>query len=208
MLYEIIDEEGIVHSYKLHSRPKPIIKKREFRLGDKAPGFTINPGNVLWATEPLGTGRWLSSLELTRRPLIISFFCAGWGAYTAPMLQKLNDLHRSAEAAGATLLVLTQTPTDQLTSLAAAHDIAFTLAYDKNNRLAQLFGAYQTGYPVWDRIAGINEDVITPGIFVINSQEKFLYAHLDKDFEMEWNDQQLNEVLPERYSESRLVKFA
>lgn len=208
MLYEIIDEEGIVHSFKLRTSPKPIIKKREFRQGDKAPAFTIYPGDVLWATDPLGTGRWLHSQELTCRPLVIAFFSTGWGAHTLPMLKKLNALNQITKQAGATLLVLTQTPTEELKALTLRHDITFTIAFDKNNRIAQSFGAYQADYPVWDRVSGINEDVVTPGIFVINSQDKFLYAHLDKDFEMDWNERELFDALNPISSESLLVKFA
>jgi peroxiredoxin len=196
MLYEITDEEGIVHSYKLRTRPIPIIKKREFRRGDKAPRFVLQPGDVRWAEEPLATGRWLHSQELLRKPLIISFFCEGWGSYGTRMLDQLQALNSYAQPAGAQLLVLTQTPASELDRLADTYNITYNLGFDKGNRIACLLGAYDAAYPAWDRIAGINEDVLTPGIFVIDSQEKFLHAQLDKDFEMAWNEDTLARALP------------
>lgn len=208
MLYEFTDEEGIVHSYKLRTRPKPIIKKREFRQGDKAPDFIVNSTDVLWATAPIVGGRWLHSRELTRQPLIVAFFCTGWGAYKTPILEKLRSLHHIAQQTGAKLLVLTQTPSQELKAVAENLDIDFNISYDKNNRIAQSFGAYDALYPVWDRVGGINEDVVTPGIFVISAQGKFLYAKLDKDFEMEWDETSLKAALPTISSEIFLLKSA
>lgn len=195
MLYEFINEEGIVHSYKLRSRPKPIIKKREFRAGDRAPEFVLNPGDVRWADKPAGTGRWIHTYELTQRPLVIAFFCAAWGTYGDRILPQLRKIHQQATEAGARFLVLTQTPTNELEAMADRLDLDFDLGYDKNNRIARLLGAYDPNYPIWDRVAGINEDVFSPGLFVLNPQGKFAFAQLDKDFEMHWEDIALSELL-------------
>ena len=202
MLYEFIDEEGIVHSYKLRTRPKPIIKKREFRVGDRAPEFVLNPGDVRWTDKPAISGRWIHTHELTQRPLVIAFFCAAWGTYGDCILPQLRKLHQQATKAGARFLVLTQTPTLELEALADRLDLDFDLGYDKNNRIARLLGAYDPNYPAWDRVAGINEDVFSPGLFVITPKGKFAHAQVDKDFEM--NGEEL--ALPELLSSTKPVQ--
>jgi peroxiredoxin len=195
MLYEIIDEEGNVHSYKLRTRPNPVIKKREFRTGDKAPEFVLNPGDILWADKPVYSGRWIHSRELVKRPLVIAFYCEAWGANAEGYAARLRQLHQQAMEAGAEFLALTQTPSSELKALAGKHNFDFNLGYDRNNRISQQFGTYDPNYPVWDRVAGINEDVFSPGLFVISPQEKFILTQLDKDFELDWNNFSLDAAL-------------
>jgi peroxiredoxin len=120
--------------------------------------------------------------------LVVAFYNEGWGKYAVKILPKLKKLHEDTQKTGGTLLVLTQQPVDQLKALAKQKEISFTIGYDPENTVAKNFGAYDPLYPVWDRVAGISEDVVTPGIFVINRNETFAYAKLDKNFEMEWNE--------------------
>lgn len=209
MLYEFIDEEGVVNSYTLLSRPKPIIKKREFRQGDKAPCFAFESANVLWMQDfrPTRQTR-LLSCELLHRPLVIAFYNSGWGEYASKLLPKLEALSLATQKAGGTLLVFTQQPIDQLQEFVDSNNISFSIGYDPGNTIARSFGAYDPNYPVWDRIAGISEDVVTPGLFVVNRNETFAYAKLDKDFEMDWNEAASTEALTNLNQKVEISKYA
>lgn len=209
MLYEIIDEEGIINSFTLLARPKPIIKKREFRQGDKAPCFAFESANMLWNQDirPVNATRILSC-ELLRRPLVVAFYNEGWGAYATELLPLLEKLNVATQRTGGTLLVLTQKPVDQLQELVKQKDISFSIGYDPENTIARNFGLYDPNYPVWDRIAGISEDVVTPGIFVINRNETFAYASKDIDFEMNWDEAGLAVVLSNLHKKEGVHKYA
>lgn len=207
MLYEITDEEGIVHSYKLRTTPKPIIKKRGFRSGDKAPEFSMNSADIIWIDKPVSTGQFIHNRELTSRSLVITFYCEAWGVYGSKAIQQLSVLHQKATQAGANFLVLTQTKPHEIPAIAERFDLDFNIGYDKNNRIASHFGVYDPKYPVWDRIAGINEDVFSPGLFVIGSDGKFISAQVDRNFELQWNDSLFNEALASSYKETQL-KYA
>lgn len=207
MLYEITDEEGIVHSYKLRTPPKPIIRKRGFRKGDKAPEFAVNSADIVWTDKPVSTGRLIHTRELITRSLVIAFYCEAWGAYGSEVIQQLRALHHKTTLAGANFLVLTQTKPHEIPAMADRLDLDFNMGYDKNNRIARHLGVYDPRYPVWDRIAGINEDVFSPGLFVIGSDGKFISAQVDRDFELHWDDSLLNEALASLYEE-RSLKFA
>jgi peroxiredoxin len=207
MLYEITDEEGTVHSYKLRTPPKPIIKKRGLRSGDKAPEFSIPSADVVWADKPFSTGRSLHTRELISRSLVIAFYCEAWGAYGSAVIQQLRILHRKAAEAGANFLVLTQTKPQEIPAMAERFDLDFNIGYDKDNRIAHHLGVYDPRYPVWDRIAGINEDVFCPGLFVIGSDGKFISAQMDRDFKLYGSDSLVSESLDSPDKE-RQLKYA
>ncbi|TDB68238.1 redoxin domain-containing protein [Arundinibacter roseus] len=196
MLYEIIDEEGIVHSISLRPRPATRSKSHVFSVGQKAPRFALYPQNMVCPTGKSKPAGWIQSSELLKRPLVLAFFCEGWGeTYTAKMIEKFSEMNASVEKTGAEFLVLTQQNPSALAKWTSKLNIQFTMAYDENNRIARLFGAYDAQNPVWDRVPGINGDVTTPAVFIINSQETFSFAALDRDFEFSWDDAAFQEAL-------------
>ena len=187
MLYEIIDEEGNVRSYQLKPRTGTRGSFPSLAEGDELPYFTLKSQQVLWAgAAPQGDT--VSSATLaSEQPLVIAFHCECWGAYAPKIMQELVALNERVISQGGRLLVLTQEPVKRLKKLVEKQPLAFDISYDEGYRIATLLGVYLEDRPVWDRVAGISEDVYYPGIFLVDQEGTLQDVQVDQDFEMKWD---------------------
>ncbi|GAB2801769.1 hypothetical protein GCM10027275_54900 [Rhabdobacter roseus] len=187
MLYEIIDEEGNVHSYELKPR---LGTKGSFpgrAAGEQLPYFELNTEQVVWAgVQPQTT--LITSHDLVReQPLVVAFHCECWGAYAPKIMEALITLNEQLISRGARLLVLTQEPVKRLKKLVEHQPLAFDISYDEGYRIATQLGVYLEDRPVWDRVAGISEDVYYPGLFLVDQDGLIQNVQVDQDFEMKWD---------------------
>jgi len=58
-----------------------------------------------------------------------------------------------------------------------------TIFHDKDHHVARSYGVFSETSPIWDRIAGISEEVFTPSLFVIGKDRRVSYTFVDENFD-------------------------
>jgi hypothetical protein len=75
--------------------------------------------------------------------------------------------------------VLSSIQPKYLRKLLKNHD-NLTVFYDKENAIAELFGLYDVANPLWQWIAGVEEeDVPMPAFYVVTPDKQIVYHHID-----------------------------
>ncbi|MFD1820240.1 Peroxiredoxin [Pseudarcicella hirudinis] len=119
---------------------------------------------------------------IDNKPLTISFLSGGWNEYGLKHLQTLKQSYAEILALGGNLLVVVQASYKDTLELAGHFELPFNLLADPNNLLAKQFGIYTKEVALWERIAGISEDVPAPATYVLNQHGKIVYHSVDTDF--------------------------
>ncbi len=183
MLYEIEDEAGNISTIQLRNKeleePQESLKK-----GDLAPLFYLKSDEGFQVTSIAGGEAAGSLLEwLQTGPLVLSFYCTCWGRYAPKHLAMLQELAPKIEVFGGQLLVLSNEPPKAIDRLARKLDVDLNIYHDTNRNVARTYGVYSETSPIWDRIAGISEEVFTPSLFVIGQDRRVSYAFVDENFD-------------------------
>jgi len=186
MYYEIEDELGNISTIQLKERERdePI---EELSTGDLAPLFYLRSEEGVQITSVSGyavasDSRSLIDL-LSYKPLVLSFYCPCWGSYAPKHLAMLQELAPQIEAFGGQLLVLTNETPKQIERISKKLQLDFTIIHDKDFNVARSYGVYSETSPIWDRIAGISEEVFTPSLFVIGNDRKIAFTFVDENFD-------------------------
>jgi peroxiredoxin len=116
------------------------------------------------------------------RPLVISFYNPHTHHYGHEQIETLIGLYDKIRALGGELLVITAESADNIQLIASHYRIAFTLLQDAGNRIASQFSLFSAAHPVWERIAGLDENVAIPATYVITSGGQITYAFADTEF--------------------------
>ncbi|MGA0556884.1 redoxin domain-containing protein [Larkinella sp. VNQ87] len=172
----------------LYSAPqvfRKLIPINPLQPGEKAPLFGVLRQRTLgqylpWQTDYAKTVHlhdWLQT-----GPLVVAFYSAGWNSYAKNYLRQLTQLGIRIQETGGTLLVVSPDSFDALQTLVEQQDLPFTVAQDVDNQIAAKFGVYSIDDPIWNRIAGITEDVPFPALFVVASDRQIQFSYIDKDF--------------------------
>ena len=88
-------------------------------------------------------------------------------------------------------MVLTNESPKQIERISKKSKLDFTIIHDKDFNVARSYGVYSETSPIWDRIAGISEEVFTPSIFVIGKDRKIAYTFVDENFDGSPNHKEL-----------------
>jgi len=199
MYYEIEDEVGNVSTIQLKERilnePDQILKK-----GDFAPLFYLKSDEGFPVTSLTGvsiSNDSRSLIELLRdKPLVLSFYCTCWGRYAPKHLAFLQEIAPKIEAMGGQLVVLTNESPKDIERMLRKMDAELTIFHDKDRNVARSYGVYSETSPIWDRIAGISEEVFTPSLFVIGKDRRIGYSFVDENFD---NAPNSKDILKELY---------
>lgn len=186
MYYEIEDELGNISTIQLKEREQDD-SVEALNPGDFAPIFHLKSADGAQVTSISGfsiadDSRSLMDL-IAYKPLVLSFYCPCWGSYAPKHLAALQELVPQIEALGGQLLVLTNESPKQISRIAKKLSLDFTLIHDKDFNVARSYGVYSETSPIWDRIAGISEEVFTPSLFVIGKDRKVSYIFIDDNFD-------------------------
>lgn len=186
MYYEIEDELGNISTIQLKEREQDE-QAEELSAGDLAPLFYLRSEDGVQVTSVSGysvanDSRSLIDL-LSYKPLVLSFYCPCWGSYAPKHLAVLQELAPQIEAFGGQLLVLTNESPKQIERISKKLELDFTIIHDKDFNVARSYGVYSETSPIWDRIAGISEEVFTPALFVIGHDRKIAYTFVDENFD-------------------------
>jgi peroxiredoxin len=186
MYYEIEDESGSVLTIQMKDR----VQEQEATVlstGDYAPLFYLKTDEGFPVTSLSGysvTSESRSLIDLLRsRPLVLSFYCTCWGRYAPKHLEMLQEIAPKIDALGGQLLVLTNESPKHIERLNRKLDTELTIFHDKDHNVARSYGVFSETSPIWDRIAGISEEVFTPSLFVIGRDRRITYAFVDNNFD-------------------------
>ncbi|PWK27626.1 AhpC/TSA family protein [Arcicella aurantiaca] len=116
------------------------------------------------------------------KPLTISFLSEGWNQYGLNHLNTLSECYQEISSLGGNLLVIVQAGHQEVTQMARYFNLPFTLIADPTNQIAKQLGTYSEENAVWDRIAGITEDVPIPATYVIDKKGRVIYHSIDEHF--------------------------
>ncbi|CAG5004860.1 hypothetical protein DYBT9275_03463 [Dyadobacter sp. CECT 9275] len=199
MYYEIEDELGNVSTIQLKERISESVES--LREGDIAPLFYLKSDEGFPVTSLTGfsvTGDTRDLMDLIQsKPLVITFYCTCWGSYAPKYLNFLQEITPQVEALGGQVLVLTTESPKQIERLSKKLDAELTFFHDKDHNVARSYGVFSETSPIWDRIAGISEEVFTPALFVVGGDRKVLYAFVDENFD---GQPQVKRVLEKIYN--------
>lgn len=183
MYYEIEDEVGNISTIQL--RKKVAEESVEpLKAGDFAPLFYLRPDEGFQITSISGLNESGSLIEWLRTgPLVLSFYCTCWGRYAPKHLNMLQEIAPKIEAFGGQLLVLSNESPKYIEILTRQLDVELNIFHDRDRNVARTYGVYSETSPIWDRIAGISEEVFTPSLFVIGPDRRVSYAFVDENFD-------------------------
>jgi peroxiredoxin len=186
MYYEIEDELGNISTLQLKERALDE-RAEALNAGDFAPIFFLKSREGIQVTSVSGfsvadDSRSLMDL-IAYNPLVLSFYCPCWGSYAPKHLAALQELAPQIEALGGQLLVLTNESPKQIERISKKLNLDFTMIHDQDFNVARSYGVYSETSPIWDRIAGISEEVFTPSLFVIGKDRKVSYTFVDENFD-------------------------
>jgi len=95
----------------------------------------------------------------------------------------LQEIAPKIEALGGQLLVLSNESPKYIERLTRKLDTELTIVHDRDHNVARTYGVYSETFPIWDRIAGISEEVFTPSLFVIGKDRRISYTFIDENFD-------------------------
>jgi len=159
-------------------------KLSPLKIGSRLPLLSISKASGVWQnlSEQANTQKLVFQQIQQNKPLTISFLSGGWNEYGLKHLNILKASYQEILALGGDLLVIVQASLEETKELVAYFNVPFNVVADPNNQIAKQFGVYSQEYAVWDRIAGISEDVPVPATYVISQQGRIVYDAIDEDF--------------------------
>lgn len=186
MYYEIEDEVGNVSTIQLKQR----IAEEQVeppKKDDLAPLFYLRNKEGFPVTSLTGASADSESrsiLDLVRfKPLVLSFYCNCWGSYAPKHLDVIKRLAPQVEALGGQLLILTNESQKEISRIAKKLETELPVYHDKNYNVARSYGVFSETSPIWDRIAGISDEVFTPSLFVLGRDRRVGYSFVDENFD-------------------------
>lgn len=184
--------------YVISSLPKSYQKIQPLKNRDTIPAIRINGELGVWQHLPFGLQA-ASSMYLHQLaqdgPLVISTYSPDWNEYGERHLQLLKTVYPRIRALGGTLLLLTTEYYKNIVHTIMEHDLEFNVLHDHENRISESLGVYSKYEPVWDRIAGISEDVPFAATFVVNADRRIVYDYVDRDFEFIVSDKEIEQAV-------------
>lgn len=175
----IISEQWLHKVKSNEPLPQPL------STGSQSPDFVIQPAASI-LTGSLASLAQSSQIHLhdlvTYRPLVISFYSPHTHAYGHQQIETLIDLYAKIKALGGELLVITAETEENLQLISSHYRLPFSLVQDASNKIASQFGLFSAAHPVWDRIAGLEENVATPATYVIAPGGQITFGFADTDF--------------------------
>ena len=132
---------------------------------------------------------------LNEGPLVLSTYSPAWEKYGATHLDRLNKAFEVISKLGANMLVISTEHFKHIIHTVQDYGIEFNVVQDLNNKISEALGVYSEFEPVWDRIAGISEDVPFPATFVISRNRYIVYDYVDKDFEYAVSEKEIERAV-------------
>ena len=153
--------------------------------GDLMPDFTL--------LDHLGQPYRLSE-QLFKGPVVVNFFCGGWGPFSTLQLQALQQVQPEFQRIGASLVGITPQKQSMNQMLARQLAVNFPLLNDRHNELAYECGlAVKLPEEMVDALEQLGVDLPDhndsdgwvmpmPASYVVTEDRRIEYAYIDEDF--------------------------
>ncbi len=176
----IIGDTDLLSSDTNHYGYQPLAK------GGCIPAFSLpSEAGIINALAPLLKRETLITLQDFldyQQPLVIAFL--GAPGQAAADILKLEKLGTGIQQCGGRLLVLTAIAPRHLRRQLRQSD-TFTLFYDKDNTIAELFGLYDPQNPLWQWVSGIEEEEqVLPALYVAAPDRNITFSYVDYHFSL------------------------
>ncbi|MCF6402699.1 redoxin domain-containing protein [Chitinophaga filiformis] len=173
-LFPEFEIENVKKAYKTRTPISPL------HAGDTLPAFHINKKNIIATSDILKSVQGPQSItQVIDRPLVLAFHSIHWNGYGNRLLKELKDIYADIRVMGGQLLLVTTDEKQHFDEATSALQLPFASIWDQHNLIAGKAGLYSATDPIWDRISGVNEDVPTPGIYVLTPSLKIVYSAVD-----------------------------
>ncbi|MDX2302439.1 MAG: redoxin domain-containing protein [Microscillaceae bacterium] len=191
VLFEIQNEIGDVFSKRIQPDFSETVSTQHtnLKIGDDAPDFTTQNWINLYWINLLDNSETITLAQLLlEKPLILTFLDNDWSKkYISSFQLFWEENYQTIQSSGANLLMLNPQSIDYLPKT----NYLFHLAQDTNKEIAQAYGVYSKNYPIWDRISGVDNDVMMPSVFVINQDKKIVFIRKDEGFKLDFGFSEL-----------------
>jgi peroxiredoxin len=161
------------------------IEQQALKAGDEAPGVSL----------PDALGKTVAITSLWQQgPLVVVFYRGGWCPYCNLELRAWQRQLPRLEAMGARLAAISPQTPDNSLSTAQKNELSFAVLSDSRLTAADAFGiAFAMPPELIELYRRVGHDLpVTngngrwalpiPATFVINTQGKIVYAHVDADY--------------------------
>ncbi|MDR6562034.1 MULTISPECIES: redoxin domain-containing protein [unclassified Arcicella] len=182
-------------------------KLSPLKIGSRLPLLPISSVCGFWKhfSEEVNTQKLTLQQVQQNKPLVISFLSGGWNEYGLKHFNTLKASYQEILALGGDLLVVVQASKEETKELVEYFNLPFNVIADSANQIAKQFGIYSQEFAVWDRIAGISEDVPVPATYVISQQGRIVYDAIDEDFSKPFSP---SEMLGAVFSAARNIPYS
>lgn len=121
-----------------------------------------------------------TTFSYTKKPLVLYFYSAQWGAISIAHLKQLNSQLQQIQYHQGNLLLITDNEDDIKQAL---WDYSLSLPYynDPKHDLAHLLGIYDDNSPAWNRYAGVDQNVPLPSVYVLDGARQVAFAYANED---------------------------
>ncbi|NIG52840.1 redoxin domain-containing protein [Chitinophaga sp. Cy-1792] len=150
-------------------------KVSPIQSGQRFPEFFLDRSDVIRDAGLLTQGA--SIHTLTSQPLVVVYYSIHWNGYADTLIEQLKALQPAIEAAGAKLLVVASEGRQAFENVNG--QVPFDVAFDADKHIARKTGIYKKSDPIWGFVAGVNEDVPVPAVFVVTPSLQIRYAFAD-----------------------------
>jgi peroxiredoxin len=185
-MYSYSDNSSYIFSEQwLHKVKSNEPLPQPLRTGSHSPAFAFQAdASILTGTlaSIAQSGQIHLSDLVNYRPVVISFYSPHTHAYGERQIETLINLYAKIKALGGELLVITAESEENIQLIASHYLLPFSLVQDTGNRIASQFGLFSAAHPVWDRIAGLEENVAIPATYVIAPGGQITFSFADVDF--------------------------
>ncbi len=182
-------------------------KLSPLKIGSRLPLLPISSVCGFWKhfSEEVNTQKLTLQQVQQNKPLVVSFLSGGWNEYGLKHFNTLKASYQEILALGGDLLVVVQASKEETKELVEYFNLPFNVIADSANQIAKQFGIYSQEFAVWDRIAGISEDVPVPATYVISQQGRIVYDAIDEDFSKPFSP---SEMLGAVFSAARNIPYS
>ena len=154
------------------------LAEKSLKVGDKAPYFSLT--NALGSTVSLAE-------ELSKGPVILSFYRGGWCPYCNLELQFLQSFLDDFRKAGASLLAVSPESPDKSLSTKEKNELDFEVLSDTDNKVAHTYGLVfqlpdylESMYQ--DKLSTDTYDLPLPATYLVAQDGTIHYAFAKADY--------------------------
>lgn len=122
------------------------------------------------------------SAPYLNKTLAVYFYSRHWGNISLAHLKQLNAIRNEVKYHDGNLIVIDSSgPDSTLQQILWTNNLSLPIYQDHDHKIAGLFGVYAENSPIWNRYAGIDENIPLPAAFVVDHFLKVVFDHSNEE---------------------------